>query len=119
MDAEFFCYGGPARRALERLYGEEITVAKCIELLQEADEAVCDEFGTWLAREMPPGTVISAPLWWAPRIFRAARSARVNPLTDAQRGEIAYQLTKRLVIDMPTARAAVDAAIADVTGKPA
>lgn len=32
-------------------------------------------------------------------------AAAVNP------GEIAYQLTKRLVIDMPTARAAVDAAI--------
>ncbi len=34
-------------------------------------------------------------------------------------GEIAYQLTKRLVIDMPTARAAVDAAFgnnAEVSG---
>lgn len=29
---------------------------------------------------------------------------------DALRGEIAYALTKRLVIDMPTARAAVDEA---------
>lgn len=33
-------------------------------------------------------------------------------LTEKDRGEIAYQLTKRLVIDMPTARAAVDAALA-------
>lgn len=32
-------------------------------------------------------------------------------LTDQQRGSIAYQLTKRLVIDMPTARAVVDAAL--------
>ena len=32
-------------------------------------------------------------------------------LSDQQRGAIAYQLTRRLVIDMPTARAAVDAAL--------
>jgi len=31
-------------------------------------------------------------------------------------GKIAYQLTKRLVIDMPSARAAVDAALEEVTG---
>ena len=34
-------------------------------------------------------------------------------------GEIAYQLTKRLVIDMPTARAAVDAALAGQKQLPA
>lgn len=33
-------------------------------------------------------------------------------MTNAQRGELAYQLTKRIVIDLPTARAAVDAAVA-------
>lgn len=27
-------------------------------------------FADWLAREMPPGTVISDPGWWAPRILR-------------------------------------------------
>lgn len=27
-------------------------------------------FADWLAREMPPGTVISNPAWWAPRILR-------------------------------------------------
>jgi hypothetical protein len=32
-------------------------------------------------------------------------------------GAVAYQLTKRLVIDMPTARAAVDAAIAEARSK--
>ncbi len=29
------------------------------------------DFAAWLAREMPAGTVISDPLWWAPRIARA------------------------------------------------
>ena len=28
-------------------------------------------FTEWLAREMPPGTVISDPRWWAPKIIRA------------------------------------------------
>ena len=32
-------------------------------------------------------------------------------MNEQQRGAIAYELTKRLVIDMPTARAAVDAAM--------
>ncbi len=36
---------------------------------------------------------------------------QIRNATDARRGEIAYQLTKRLVIDMPTARAAVDSAL--------
>lgn len=33
-------------------------------------------------------------------------------MTNAERGELAYQLTKRIVIDLATARAAVDAAVA-------
>ena len=37
-------------------------------------------------------------------------------MTEEERGALAYQLTKRLVIDMPTARAAVDAAL--LTNKP-
>lgn len=49
---------------------------------------------------------------YAKRI-KELESAAVNP------GEIAYQLTKRLVIDMPTARAAVDAALATPTEAPA
>lgn len=27
-------------------------------------------FADWLAREMPPGTIIGNPAWWAPRILR-------------------------------------------------
>ena len=29
-------------------------------------------FAAWLAREMPPGTIIGDPYWWAPRIARRA-----------------------------------------------
>lgn len=29
------------------------------------------DFAKWLAREMPPNTIIGDPLWWAPRIARA------------------------------------------------
>lgn len=34
-----------------------------------------DAFTEWLLREMPPGTVISNPSWWAPRIYAAAHRA--------------------------------------------
>lgn len=40
---------------------------------------------------------------------------RFHGVSDALRGEIAYALTKRLVIDMPTARAAVDEAVKSIT----
>jgi len=44
------------------------------------------EFTEWLAREMPPGTVISDPRWWAPRIaarFAAGQQSTINPAADA------------------------------------
>lgn len=45
------------------------------------------------------------------------RFYREKEFTDAElAGAIAYQLTKLLVIDMPTARAAVDAAMKDARG---
>ena len=34
----------------------------------ENTEAASDNFAEWLAHEMPPGTVINNPRWWAPRI---------------------------------------------------
>lgn len=42
----------------------------------EAGELVADHaaFAAWLAREMPPGTIIGDPHWWAPRIARRAAS---------------------------------------------
>lgn len=42
---------------------------------------------------------------------------RPNPITEELRGKIAYALTKRLVIDMPTARAAVDEALEEMNKK--
>lgn len=35
-------------------------------------ELTAPDFAAWLAREMPAGTVIGDPAWWAPRIARAA-----------------------------------------------
>ena len=35
------------------------------------DEERLADFAQWLAREMPPNTIIGDPLWWAPRIWRA------------------------------------------------
>lgn len=35
------------------------------------DEERLADFTKWLAREMPPHTIIGDPLWWAPRIWRA------------------------------------------------
>lgn len=43
----------------------------------EAIDGFASDFSDWLAREMPPGTVISDPRWWAPRI--AARFATPQP----------------------------------------
>lgn len=37
---------------------------------------VREQFTEWLAREMPPGTVISNPRWWAPKIIRAFHDYR-------------------------------------------
>lgn len=45
------------------------------------------------------------------RVVRESLARTEQVVTDKQRGEIAYALTKRLVIDMPTARAAVDEAL--------
>ncbi|SPZ07622.1 Uncharacterised protein [Pseudomonas luteola] len=39
-----------------------------------------EEFAEWLKREMPAGTVISDPEWWAPRILKAARTAPAEPV---------------------------------------
>ncbi|MPS30539.1 MAG: hypothetical protein E2576_14505 [Alcaligenaceae bacterium] len=38
-----------------------------------------EAFVAWLAREMPAGTVIGDPAWWAPRILRAALAAPAAP----------------------------------------
>lgn len=48
-------------------------------------EAVVHAFVDWLAKEMPPGTYISSPQWWASRIIR-----QIEFLTAAQQqGQVA------------------------------
>lgn len=41
-------------------------------------ETAPEAFAEWLRREMPAGTVIGDPDWWAPKILRAARLVRHN-----------------------------------------
>lgn len=48
---------------------------------------------------------------WDSRATAAIAQGRGRVLTDQECGAIAYELAKRLVIDMPTARSVVDAAI--------
>lgn len=51
-------------------------------------EALC-RFDEWLAREIPPGTIINNPHWWAPRIYRAVLAAHAAETAQpkAQSGE--------------------------------
>lgn len=42
---------------------------------KEADLVSYAEFAKYIVREMPEGTVIGDPAWWAPRIWRFARHA--------------------------------------------
>lgn len=49
----------------------------------DSPESDGETFAAWLAREIPPGTVISNPAWWAPRILRAALRATPQPAAQA------------------------------------
>jgi hypothetical protein len=54
----------------------ETALARSLSQSQQApaeltDEQAEQEFSEWLQREMPEGTVIGDPKWWAPRIVRA------------------------------------------------
>jgi hypothetical protein len=41
--------------------------------------AMPQAFADYMAQQMPPGTVISEPLWWAPRIWRTAMRLYAAP----------------------------------------
>jgi len=56
-------------------------------------EANSQDFAAWLAREMPAGTVIGDPAWWAPKILRAALAAPVAAQADT---------TERNLLRIPT-----------------
>ena len=76
-----------ARWAYERAQGEPSRIQ--VVTLKDARAAVLaamrkavgvsEEFKAWLCSEMPPGTVISNPEWWAPRIARALQAAAPQP----------------------------------------
>src|SRR5690606_14654110 len=63
------CMVGVSRQALD----EVLDALEAQAPPAGARDAVADgeKFADWLAREMPPGTTISNPYWWAPRIIRA------------------------------------------------
>ena len=46
-----------------------------VEMVSELPN-VREQFTEWLAREMPAGTVIGNPRWWAPKIIRAFHDYR-------------------------------------------
>lgn len=59
-------------------------------------EEALNEFTEWLAREMPPGTVISDPRWWAPRI--AARFAE-HHIAAGQQGARDEMSPERVLVE--------------------
>lgn len=65
--------------------------------LAQSGEAVSKEpspeFTEWLLREIPPGTVISSPKWWLPRIWRRATEGLCRHASSADRvAELEAQL---------------------------
>lgn len=42
------------------------------------------KFEEWLCKEMPPGTIIGDPSWWAPRIERQVRAALLADAPDVE-----------------------------------
>ena len=68
-----------------------------------------DNFEKWLCREMPAGTVIGNPSWWAPRIMKAAQAEAQQTIAtelqvtcDKQSKRIAYLLDRmKLIIGEP------------------
>jgi len=52
----------------------------------QATQAEQTDFAAWLAQEMPAGTIIGDPAWWAPRILRAAQAPAVPLLAAEHKG---------------------------------
>lgn len=53
------------------------------------DKDAFSQFAEYIAREMPEGTVIGDPAWWAPRLWRFARYAFEQGQGDAYKPECA------------------------------
>ncbi|KGK59611.1 hypothetical protein NC00_01460 [Xanthomonas cannabis pv. phaseoli] len=61
------------RAALIRCAEEHEAALAARQLVAAKD--VPELFVQWLEREMPAGTIIGKPAWWAPKLTRALRSA--------------------------------------------
>lgn len=51
------------------------------------EQAALDAFALWMQSQMPSGTEIADPSWWAPRVFRAALNAHRAARAAASSGE--------------------------------
>lgn len=87
-------YEGPIHNAaIERVRKESGAwvplVPGAAPVAAQAPQAEQTDFSAWLAREMPAGTIIGDPAWWAPRILRAAgqQPAIPAPTVEALRRE--------------------------------
>jgi len=56
---------GAGEREITQM-GEQMTEAE-----KDALKKIEQQFSEWLCREMPAGTIIGDPKWWAPKIVRA------------------------------------------------
>ncbi len=83
---------GNVRSQSELLRAARSTFRECAESLRaalavpegEPDDADWNpEFTAWLVAQMPSGTHIHDPLWWSPRIMRAARYFMASRPTEA------------------------------------
>jgi hypothetical protein len=90
-------------------------------------DAVEVAFSDWLVSQMPPGTVIGNPQWWAPRILRALRN--LTPAGGGDGARLGFVLRRiqgtglRSLVgvlsdtsDLSEFRTAIDAAIAAERG---
>ena len=90
------------------------------------NDPIYNAFVEWLCREAPPGTVISDPKWWAPRIYRQiahaqeeAREPAVNDeLTKLAGKEVIEMgdLTDQVLQPCPCGKGVVDLVIGDPEG---
>ena len=68
----------PGNISIESLC-DELEATALAEVAGDGDART--NFTEWLAREMPPGTVIGDPRWWAPKIIRAFHDYRTVAFT--------------------------------------
>ena len=76
-----------------------------------------ETFAEWLSREMPAGTVISDPAWWAPRIERAIARFGTRPAAEPSQSSSAGETWRRraehLDRELKAARVDVDSEIVE------